>query len=142
MATSTQNGIDSVMLASQQITDGATATANLDTRGSDAATIRVNLGTEETTHATAIVCSLLSSDDTVVTNFATVVADQSPDLTTGREVRYAIDMRGQKRYLRLDITAGTQTGSNLDLGAIATLTRNTEDPASTTAMGDDTVVII
>lgn len=142
MATPSQSGIDTVMIRSQQITDANTVTANLDTRGADYATIRLNLGTEEGTDATPIVVSLLEDDTTVVTNFSTITADLAPSLVTGQEVRYEIDLKGRQRYLRLSVTSGTGTGSNLDFGAIATLYKSQEDPASTTAMGDDVVVIL
>lgn len=143
MAVAALQGIDTVILRSQQITDGASVSSTmLDTQGAHWATIRLNLGTEEGTDATTSVISLLESDDKVATNFATVVANQNPSLVTGQEVRYECDLRGsRKRYLQLQVTAGTQTASNMDLGAIATLSRNVSGPSSTTALGDDIVIV-
>lgn len=137
-----QSGIDTVLFNPTGITDGATSTVNFDCRAADYASIRILFDPEETTHARDTTVSLLESDDTVVTNFATITANQSVDLTAAKEVRYEVDMRGRKRYLRLSITAGTGTGNNITFASVGTLTRNDLEPASTTAMGDDTVVIV
>jgi len=142
MTVSAQKLIDTVLLRPQLVTDGATVTANLDCAGAAWASVRVNLSTEETTHANASTVSLLESDDTVVTNFATITADQSVNLETGQEVRYEVDLLGRKRYLRLSYTAGTGTGNDITVGSIGSLSRNVVAPASTTAMGDDIVVIV
>ncbi len=146
MTIEAQKGIDTVLFASQTVTDGATITANLDTAGADWASIRVNIGAEETGSATATVLSLLESDDTVVTNFATITADLAPDAETAHEVRYEVDCRGaRKRYLRLSWTAGTETGSNQLISAVGTLSRNPAAPATVAAMNsssDDTVVVV
>ena len=123
-----------VMLASQLVTDGATVTANLDCRGADYARIIVNLGAEETTNATTVTLSLLESDDTVVTNFATVTANATPGLENAHQRVYHVDMRNRKRYLRLSFTAGTGTGSNAYVGAVADLYLQDEAPASTSDM--------
>jgi|TARA_Y100000310_G_C20655890_1_gene801945 hypothetical protein len=137
-----QEMVDTVLLAPQGITDGATVTVNYDTRGAKYATIRLNFASEETTHATDSTVSVLESDDTVVTNFATIVADQATDLVAAKELRYEIDLKGRKRYLRLSVSAGTTTGGNITVGSIGSLSRNDIAPVSTTAMGDDTVVIV
>lgn len=129
-----QRALSSVVLSSQLVTDGATVTANIDTRGYAAATIIVNLGAEETTHAANSTLSLLSSDDTVVSNFATVIADKSLDLTVAKQHRYEVDLLGGKRYLRLSFTAGTTTGGDVRVGAESLLYRASEDPVGTTDM--------
>jgi hypothetical protein len=128
-----QRAVSEVALASQLVTDGATVTANVDMRGYNAATILVNLSIEETTHAANSTLSLLSCDTTVVTNFATVVANKSLDLTAAKQHRYEVDNLGGKRYLRLSFTAGTTTGGNVMVGAIVLKARG-DGPASTTAM--------
>lgn len=138
-----QRGIDTVLLAPQSVTNGATATARLDTNGANYATIRLSFAAELNTNAVGPTVSLLSNDTTVVTNFATVVADQSAiDLTAAKELRYEVDLRGGKRYLRLTVTPATATNDTVTVCAIATLTRNEADPESTTEMGDDTVVLV
>jgi hypothetical protein len=140
-----QRGIDSVLIASQKITDGATVTANLDCKDCDHVTVRVNFGAEETTDATTAAIVLSHSDTTDATNFSTITASRGEDLASAHELRYEVDMKTRKRYLRLSVTAGTGTGSDMQVGAIATKTRNGQDPASTTAMQastNDAVVIV
>jgi hypothetical protein len=127
--------VHTVLLGAQTITDGATATANLDCKGARHAVVIVNLGVEETTDATAISLALRESDDTVVTNFATVVANQSiTSIASASQAVYLVNLLGRKRYLRLSVTAGTGTGSNLTFSANAITSRLEEAPASTTDM--------
>lgn len=123
-----------VLLASQTVTDGATVTANLDMKGADYATIIINLGTEETTDATTAVISVLSSDDTVVSNFATIVANRSEATVDPHQVVYNIDTKTAKRYLRLSFTAGTGTGSNQLISANAITSRLGQEPSATSDM--------
>ena len=119
-------------------------TANFDCIGSDYATIVMIFGAEVNTNATNPTISLLESDDTVVTNFATFDTNferATEDLASAKEVRYEIDMRARKRFLRLSITNATTTNDLIQLTALGVLTRNEQDPANTTDMGDDVVVI-
>lgn len=139
---SAQRAIDTYLIVNQLVTDGATVTANLDCADASWATIRVLLGTEEGTDATANVISLLTGETTDATNFTTATANLAEDLETGREVRYEVDLRGKARYLRLSVTAGTETASDIEVAAVASLTKNVVGPASTTAMGANTVVIV
>ncbi len=127
-------GIDTILLSPQTITDQATLSARLDTNGAAWATIRINLGVEESTNATDASISLLHSDDTIVSNFATLRADVSSDYETAHIVRYEVDLRGRKRWLRLVYTHGTETGGNGSVSAIATLSRNRVAPATTEAL--------
>lgn len=122
------------MIANVLKTDGTTATANLDMKGYDYATVIVNLGLEEGTDATNPTVALSECDTTVLTDFATVFANVSVDLQTARDVVYHVDMRGRKRYLQVSITAGTGTGNDIKVGAIGIQSRAEQDPASTTDM--------
>ena len=143
MTIEAQTGVDTVLITPQSVTDGATVTANLDCRDGAYASIRVNCSAEEGTNATNASLSVLESDDTVVTNFATVVANRSEDLTTAHEVRCEVDMKTRKRYLRLSVTSGT--GSNATFGAIGTVWRNVRGATSAAAMNastNDGVVIV
>ena len=125
------------MLAPQAMTNSATVTANLDTKGSGHATIRIALAAEINTNAVGPTIALSESDDTVVTNFGTVVATRTAEaIVAAKEVRYEVDMKGRKRYLRLAVTTGTTTNDNVTVSVIATKTRNSEDPNSTTDMAD------
>jgi len=128
---------DSLLIAPQAMTNSATVTANLDCTGAAYATVRIALASEINTNAIGPTLSLLESDDTVVTNFATVTADRTAeDITSAKEVTYGIDMRGRKKYLRLSISTETTTNDNVTCAAIATLSRQTERPAGTTDAGD------
>ncbi len=140
-------GIDTVMISPQTLADGASVSARLDTNGAMWATIRLNLAIEETTDASNVAISLLHSDDTVVSNFSTLRADLSQAATVANIVRYEVDMRGRKKWLRLVYTGGTATGSISAISALATLHRNRIAPATTEALtagdsgGTDVIVV-
>ena len=148
MTVEAQKGVDTQMFLPQLVTDGNTISARIDTVGASHCTIRVNLGVEQTGAATATVLSLLESDDTVVTNFATITADLAPDCETAHIVRYEVACgAGRKRYLRLLWTAST-TGNagDINISSIATLHRNASAPATlasltTSSSGTDVVVV-
>jgi len=135
-------GKSSVLIAPKAQTNSATTTANLDTNGADYATIRVAFASEINTNAVGPTLSILESDDTTASNFATVVANRTnEDLTAKRVVVYGVDMRGRKRYLRLSVTTATATNDDITFGAVATLYRNAQEPAGTTGVGDAVVFI-
>ncbi len=128
-------GKDSLLIAPQAMTNSATVTANLDTLGADFATIRIGFASEINTNAVGPTLSLLTSDDTEVTNFATITADRSAEaIVSAKPVVYHVDMLTHKRYLRLSVTTATTTNDNVTFGAIASLTRTGEKPASTADM--------
>ena len=128
---------DSLLIAPQAMTNSATVTANIDTLGSSYATIRVALASEINTNAVGPTLSLLQSDDTVASNFATVVANRTAeDITTAKEVTYGIDLRGKKRYLRLSVTTATTTNDDVTLASITTLSELEQRPNGTTDAGD------
>jgi len=133
------NESDVLLIGTVAKTSSTTTTANLDTRGADWATIRINFATELNTNAVGPTISLLESDDTVATNFATIVANRTnEDLTAPREVRYDVELRGRKRYLRLSVTAPTATNDNITFGAVATLSRLEQTPSATSSLVDTT----
>lgn len=129
-----QSGLTSVLLAPQAMTNSATVTANLDTRGADYAEITVNLSAEVNTNAIGPTLSLLESDDTVVTNFATVVADvTAKDITAATFHQWHVDSRQvRKRYLRLSVSTETTTNDDVTVGATAQLYRQDEGLAQST----------
>jgi hypothetical protein len=114
------------------------ATANLDTDEGSYATIKVHLGSELNTNNTGVVLSLLESDDTNASNFATVTADQTVDNTNEGTHTYHVDLRGRKRYLRISITPDTTTNGLVVYSADAVLERLTVGPSGTATMTDDT----
>ena len=137
-----QRGKHSLLFASDGITTAQTA--NIDTIGADYCTIDVALSAEITTDAVVPVLSLLENDTTVVTDFATIVADVSgDDVTAARIHTYHVDMRGRKRYLRLTVTPGTAaTDDSIAMTAVASLTRQVEGPTATGDMSDLATVIV
>lgn len=138
------------LLGPTSMTNSATQTANLDTvtsRGKvDKVSISLLFGAELNTNAVGPTISLQHSDDTVVTNFATVTANRTnEDLTNARLLRYSVDMQGLKRYLRLSVTTPTATNDNVTFAAIATLHHLDQEPGTTTQMvatTNDAVVIV
>lgn len=126
----------SQIIVGRAITNNATASASIDTNGADYATIIVNLSSQANTNAVGPTISLLESDDTVVTNHATVTADiTGATAATGKPIVYGVDLRGRKRYLRLTVSTATATNDNL-VGASADLllSRLKSGPAGTTAI--------
>lgn len=138
--------IDSVLITPTAMTAAQTASATKDISGSDWVTIRIPFKTEINTSAVGPTVSVLTSDTTDATNYATITADRVEDLTAGHELRYEIDGKTAKRYLKLSVSTATHTTNDLvTLAAIVSLTRNAADPASTTAMQgstNDVVVIV
>lgn len=129
-----------LMIPPQTVTNTATVTANLDTIGADYATIGIQYQSEANTDLEGPLTSLLESDDTVVSNFATfdanfeIPADEE-DLTHDRLRLYHVDLRGRKRILRLSITPGTtDTNDKVTMAVFSVLHRLGEAPGSTTDM--------
>lgn len=131
---------DELLLAPQAMTNSATVTANLDVNGRGSyATIRVALASEINTNAVGPTISLLESDDTVVTNFATITADRtSEDITNAKSVTYHVDLRGRKRYLRLSVSTATTTNDNVTVAAVGTVSHMKSGPSSETEMTGNT----
>ena len=132
---------DSLLIAPKAQTSSATTTANLDTQGAGYATIRVAFASELNTNAVGPTLVLSQSDDTVVTNFATIDTQTAVDLTAAREMHYGIDLRGKKRYLRLAVTTAPATNDNVTFSAIATLSDLNDAPNGTTSVADTVVFV-
>ena len=138
---------DILLLAPASQTNSATRTANLDTNDANYATIRMSFASEINTNAVGPTISLLESDDTVVTNFATFSSDferTAEDITAAKQLVYKTDLRGRKRYLRLSITTATATNDNVTMSASAELGRTAIEPASEAnmAVNTNTVVVV
>lgn len=96
-------------------------TANLDCQGTDYATIVVQVSAEANTNSTNVVASILESDDTVATNFATFDADLSSvtiDNTAAAIATFHVNRIGRKRYLRLSLTPDTTTNGAVIVSAV------------------------
>ena len=137
-----QNVTRSVLFVAR-MTNSATNTANIDCREADYCTIEVCLDARINTSAVGPTISLLESDDTVVTNFATFNSSferSAEAITADKVIVYHVDTKARKRYLRLSITSATATNDDLSVSALALLSRKEKLPAATTDMG--TVVVI
>lgn len=139
---------DKLQITPAGVTNGATASAAIDTLGADWATIRValsNIVTTGTASADGVTVSLKESVDSNASNATTFVANQTA-IKFGREVRYECDTRTRKRYLILQVTPGTSGVSNepVSCAAFSTLSRLEQAPASTSAMtgGSNDAVIL
>jgi len=131
----TMKEIDNQLIAARAITAAATASASFDCMGADWATLTLNFAAEVNTSAVGPVISVLESDDTVVTNHVTIVANRTEDLAAAHLVRYEVDLRARKRYLRLTCTAATHTTNDVvTMAATGTLSRLANNPDSTTDM--------
>ena len=112
----------------------ATQAATLDCIAADYATIIVALGSAANTNAVGPSLALQSSDDTVVTNFATVVANVTQTITNINLRVYHVDQRAGKRYLRLLVTPATSTNDPITGSAVGILSIKEQAPSNTTAM--------
>lgn len=143
-----QNHTVGLLLASAAQTNGATRTANLDTRDADYAVITLNFSAELNTNAIGPTIQLSESDDTVVTNFATFdsglnVTGSDGWLASAKVHEARVDTKYRKRYIRLSVTAPTATNDTFTMGATYRLSKN-EKPSATSEMAattNDSVVI-
>jgi len=127
------------LIAPTTMTNTATTSASWDTIGADWATIVLNFGAELNTNGVGPTISLLESDDTVVTNHVTIVANRTAeDLVAAKNVCYHVDLRARKRYMRLTVTTATATNDNVTFAAVGTLSRLANSPDSTTDMVNST----
>lgn len=137
-----------VVLAPKNYTNGATATANLDTKGHESVEIVVAIGafaggTDGNSPATI---KLGEADDTNSSSFADISGASANDaLTAGGSVRFFVDLRKRKRYLKLTFApAANDTNDAVPVCAIAEFDRSREFPASTATgeMGNTIVKIV
>lgn len=134
------------LLKATSMTNSATQTANWTVQPNGWATLRIAFAVELNTNGVGPTLSLLESDDTVVTNFATIVADRTAeDLAAAKIVRYEIDLRKRKKILRLSVSTATATNDNVTFVAIGTLSRMADQPNNTSDMvasTNDVVVLV
>lgn len=132
-----------VVITPASFTNGATASGNVDTMGADFVTIDVFMSTSNDVANNPSVLKISESDDTVVTNFADVtglVGDTSftiPNSVTAGDwaVKFNIDTRGRKRYLKLTVSPVTTQV----IAAVANLGR--QSIAATAASGDMKAIV-
>jgi len=134
-----------IMISQASTTNAATATGIVDTRGFDYASIDIIMATSDDTTNNPTVFNLLESDDTVVTNAVTVsgfVGDTDwtipAAVTTGNwGIKFGVDTRGRKRYLRLAVSPLTTQV----ITAICNLSLGEELPVDTTSANVKAIVV-
>jgi len=132
-------------MASASLTNSATQAANLDCRGFDYASVLFDFRIEKNTNAVGPTISLLESDDTVVTNFATFDANferSAEDLVAAKQVLYHVNRRTKKRYLRASVTTATTTNDDVTVTIIGVLSGGFDLPASTSGMVAQTDAVV
>lgn len=135
-----QSAKRNVMLA--PITAATTQrTANLDCAGADYATIEIVLGAEANTNSTNVPVRLLESDSTTATTFATFDANfnRTLDNTAALVAAYNVDLKGRKRYLRIELTPDTTTNGAVLSTVIGSLDLEIENVANSS--NADVVVV-
>lgn len=133
-----QAGTFTTLAAAQNITQGATVTANLDMRGADYATLIFDKGANTVATSNAVTISVLHSDVTNATTFATVTANVTHGSSSGVHVYH---LAPEKRYVRISITPGTATGDATIYGCVAYVTRKESNPATGTDMATSAVIV-
>ena len=127
-----------IVIAQTSTTNAATATGNIDTQGYDFCTVDVIMATSDDTTNNPTVFKIADCDTTVVSSFADITAlvgDGTggwtiPDAVTSGNygVKFNIDLKGKKRYLKLSISPLTTQV----ITAIANLAKADEAPVDTT----------
>ena len=132
-----------VVINDSGVTNGETATGNIDTLGYDWLTLDVMMTTSNAVTNNPSTLKLSESDDTVVTNFANIsgaVGDTdftipNADTSASAIYKFNVDLRGRKRYIKLSVTPLTTQGVH----AIANLGLGDEAPVAAT--GDMDLVL-
>jgi len=127
-----------VFLQTTSVTNGDTVTAALDTMGFDFVTIDVISTTSNNATNNPSVLKLSESDDaTTYSDVTAAVGDGTGGFTvpnwhtntaTAKTLKFNVDLRHRKRYLKLTITPITTQSFT----AIANLTRGEISPVNTT----------
>jgi hypothetical protein len=133
-----------VVITPASTTNAATAVGNVDTLGFDWVTIDCFMTTSNAVTNNPSVLKLAESDDTVVTNFSDISGFEGdsdwtiPAAVTSGDwaVKFNVDLRGRKRYLRLSVSPVTTQ----IIAAIANLGVGDEAPGDTAA-GDMKAVV-
>jgi|SRR5262245_12333480 len=133
-----------VMVVPATVTNGATVTANLDCKGHDSVDITLVIGAFNggTNGASPTTIKLSESDDTVVTNFADITgASANAVLTASGSVRFHVDLRKRKRFIKLTFAPAATTNDQVPMAAVAQFDRSEQFPANTSGFGNTLVRI-
>ena len=123
-----QESIASTLTVSR-MTNSATVTANWDLRGGSYGVLSVILAAEINTNATGPTISVLESDASG-SGFVTVTADRTAeDITSAKTIKYLLDARSRKRFIRVSVTTAGTTNDDVTVAAVGELSRNDSGPA-------------
>ena len=116
-------------------------TANIDVTGAHYATIIFQVSAELNTNSTNVPVRLLESDTTVATTFATFNSsfNRTLDNTGALTIPYHIDLKGRKKFLRLELTPDTTTNGAITSSAVVGLDLGFKN-SSNSSNGDVVVV--
>ncbi len=131
------------VLKAQSVATTATVTGNIDTKGYSHVSLDIQLDSAAAVSSNPAVLKLSDSDDTVVTNFADIVAGVGdgtdgftiPDahVTVPQVLRMEVDLlKNRKRYLKLTLTPA---GAAQLVAAVARLSRAEEALGTAADMG-------
>ena len=98
--------------------------------------IELNFASAINTNAVGPNVKLLESDNTTATNFATFNSNfdlTAMSIVAAHGVRWEVDTRTRKRYLRISVTTATATNDNVTMGAVAFTSRLANAPSNTAA---------
>ncbi len=127
------------------VTAGATASGTFDMIGATHATILVRRGKSNGTAGAphSVVVSLLESDDTNASNFATYVADKTLTANTSAaaSLRYEIDAKGRKRYQKVTATPGSDGTNDQVVINVDALVQPEVGPTASAQLADTVVII-
>jgi hypothetical protein len=135
------------MLTPTAQTAAGTNKINIDTQGANYATFRLLFDSEVNTDGVGPQIDIKHADVTDATSFVTISTQiAAHSLVNANELRYDVDLKGKKRYLRIETLAATHTTNDLFILAIhASLSRNDQEPATAAARNsssNDTVVTV
>ncbi len=127
----------SVYVLSPTTAVSTSRSASFDFLGADHATIRVLCSASVGTNSAALqALSLLHSDNTNSSTFATMVADLGTQVTSSHEIVYHVDLKTAKRYGKVILTP--HTADTIATAVHVTLSRLENSPTSTTGMVNTT----
>lgn len=135
-----------VMIVPKNYTNGASQTANLDTKGHENVEITVMIGAFAggTNGGSPATIKLSEANDTESSSFSDITgASANGTLSASGSVRFFVDLRKRKRYLKLTFApAADDTNDAVPACAVAQFDRSREYPESTSEMGNTIVKIV
>lgn len=130
----------SIVVAPVAKTNTATASGLIDCKGAKYGVFLVALSAELNTDAVGPTLSVSAGDTS--TAFTTIVADRTDeDCTAAKVVAYHVDLRSQKRYVKVAVTTATATNDNITVGCVALLADNEQEVGGTTGMANVVVKV-